>query len=337
MAGGPSTPALVAAAGNAGAFGFLAAGYRSADEMAAEITATRRLSKRPFGVNLFVPGAPSAVASYGPYEDALRTESNRVGVDLGTARRDDDDWDAKIALLAADPVAVVSLTFGCPVHTVVTTLQRAGSEVWITATTLEEAIAAVSVGADAVVLQGAEAGGHRGSFDDATVDSLDDGLALSVLLQLVLDIFDVPCVAAGGLATGRSIASVLCAGAVAAQIGTAFLLAPEAGTAPVHRTAIASTTPTAMTRAFTGRLGRGVRNRFTDEYSDQAPSAYPEIHHLTAPLRAWGRLHDDADVVNLWAGQSHVLARELPAAEIIAALRSETIDALRDVQRRLPS
>jgi nitronate monooxygenase len=217
----------------------------------------------------------------------------------------------------------------------VTSLQRAGSEVWITVTTLEEAIAAVSVGADALIVQGAEAGGHRASFYDLQTNDLADGLTLSVLLQLVLDVFDVPCVASGGLMTGRAIAGVLSAGAVAAQLGTAFLRTPEAGTAPVHLAALASQEPTAMTRAFTGRLARGIRNRFIVEHTSAAPSGYPEIHFATAPIRAAGRESGNGDVVNLWAGQAYLLARELPAGELVRILAGEIAIALSSVTRRI--
>jgi nitronate monooxygenase len=113
---------------------------------------------------------------------------------------------------------------------------------------------------------------------------------------------------------------VLDGGASAAAAGTAFLLCPEAGTTTVHREALAGSAPTALTRAFTGRLARGIRNRMLDEYTSVAPSAYPELHYLTAPLRQAGRDAGDPDVVNLWAGQAYQLARAAPAAEVLASL-----------------
>lgn len=335
LAGGPSTPALAAAVSEAGGFGFLASGYLTAVELATAVDDTRALTTRPFGVNLFVPGAPTAHEVYAEFEQILAGEAAHVGVLPGSAHFDDDDWQAKLALLNERPVAAVSFTFGCPEHGVVTSLQRAGSEVWVTVTTLEEAIAAVSVGADALIVQGAEAGGHRASFDDLATNDLVDGLSLSVLLQLVLDVFDVPCVASGGLMTGRSIAGVLSAGAVAAQLGTAFLRTPEAGTSPLHLDALGSQEQTAMTRAFTGRLARGIRNRFTVEYTSAAPSAYPEIHFVTAPIRAAGRKSGNVDIVNLWAGQAYLLSRELPAGELVRLLADEIVAALASATRRI--
>jgi nitronate monooxygenase len=138
----------------------------------------------------------------------------------------------------------------------------------------------------------------------------------------------LPVVAAGGITTGAGVAAVLAAGAAAAQLGTAFLRSPEAGTSAVQRAAVATATPTAMTRAFTGRLARGVRNRFMAEHGQDAPLAYPEVHYLTGPLRAAGRAAGNPDLVNLWAGQTHELARELPAGQVVGLLAAEARTAL---------
>jgi nitronate monooxygenase len=136
-------------------------------------------------------------------------------------------------------------------------------------------------------------------------------------------------VAAGGIADGSAVAAVLCAGASAAQIGTALMLTPEAGTNDAQRELLGQPIPTRLTRAFTGRTARGLVNRFLDEHSDAAPMAYPEIHHATAPLRAAARRRGDADAFNLWAGQAHTLARELPAGEIVRQLGAEAREVLR--------
>jgi nitronate monooxygenase len=133
----------------------------------------------------------------------------------------------------------------------------------------------------------------------------------------------MPVVAAGGLGDGAAVAAVLAAGAAAAQLGTAFLRAPEAGTHPAHKAALATDTPTALTRAFTGRLARGLVNRFLLDHDSAAPIAYPHVHHATAPLRAAARRAGDANGFNLWAGQAHTLAEERPAAEIVARLARE--------------
>ena len=155
------------------------------------------------------------------------------------------------------------------------------------------------------------------------------------LLSLVRERSSLPLVASGGIATGRALAAVLCAGAGAAQIGTAFMLSPEAGTAQAHRAALTSERQTALTRAFTGRLARGIRNRFLDEHSADAPIAYPELHYVTAPMRKRARERGDAELVNLWAGEAHALAREAPAGEIVRGLVAEAQTALREAGARL--
>ena len=331
LAGGPATVELARAVSEAGGLGFLAAGYRTAADMADQVRSLRAASRRPFGVNVFTP--PPAAAepqSYARYVARLGEESTRAGVPLGEPRCDDDDWDAKLDALAELAVPVVSFVFGCPPADVVVRLHASGTAVWITITTPAEAGQALAAGADALVVQGYEAGGHRASFvgDEAPY-------GLLALLQLLAAQDRAPLVAAGGLASGRGIAGALAAGARAAQVGTAFLRCPEAGTAEVHRAALASPAPTAITRAFTGKPARGIVNRFMREHGAAAPAAYPEIHHVTAPLRQAGRRRGDADVVNLWAGQTHELAAEEPAALVARRLADEAREALRRASGRI--
>ncbi|HKP17431.1 MAG TPA: nitronate monooxygenase [Gaiellaceae bacterium] len=323
LAGGPSTPALAAAVCEAGGLGFLASGYLAADRMREEIHALRELTAAPLGVNVFAPGEPDVdEQAVQRYVERLRATE---GAEVGEPRFDDDDWNAKLEALAEEPADVVSFTFGCPSRAVISRLQGAGSEVWVTVTSPEEARLAESAGADALVLQGIEAGGHRASFVDT-----DDGagIGLLALLRLVASRSRLPLVATGGIADGAGVAAVLAAGAAAAQLGTAFMRAPEAGTHPAHKAALKASTPTALTRAFTGRLARGLVNRFLVEHSAGAPTAYPHIHHATAPLRAAARKREDADGFNLWAGQAHELAEERPAAEIVEKISSEARAAL---------
>ena len=331
LAGGPATVDLALAVAEAGGLGFLAAGYRTAADMADQVQRFRSGSRRPFGVNVFTPPpAPSDPQVYARYVERLGAESARAGVPLGEPRCDDDDWNAKLDALAQLAVPVVSFVFGCPSADVVRRMHASGAAVWITVTSPDEAREALAAGADALVVQGYEAGGHRASFagDEAPY-------GLLALLALLAAQVRVPLLAAGGLASGRGIAGALAAGARAAQVGTAFLRCPEAGTAEVHRAALATPAPTAITRAFTGKPARGIVNRFMREHGDVAPAAYPEIHHVTAPLRQDGRRRGDPDVVNLWAGQTHELAAEEPAAAVARRLADEARDALRSASRRL--
>ncbi|HET6690400.1 MAG TPA: nitronate monooxygenase [Miltoncostaeaceae bacterium] len=333
LAGGATTPALVAAVGEAGGIGFIGAGYRTADDLAGQIAAVRDLSATPFGVNVFVPRRdpvdPAAIAGY---VRTLEADAARLGVAVGDARDEDDGWDAKIALLTRDPVPVVSFTFACPPPATVRSLRDAGTEVWVTVTTPGEAREAAAAGARALVCQGAEAGGHRGAWNDR-----DDteSLGLLALLRLAAAATDLPLVAAGGIADGAAVAAVLAAGASAAQLGTAFLRAAEAGTHPAHRAALAEEGRTALTRAFTGRTARGIANRFMEEHEADAVVGYPQVHHATAPLRAAARRAGDAGGFNLWAGQAHVLAREAPAGDIVRALAAEAAAAARAAAARL--
>jgi nitronate monooxygenase len=331
MGGGPSTPALAGAVSEAGGLGFLAAGYRTPDAVREELAELRRLTSRPFGLNIFVPDAPSAdAAALDRYREALRGDAERLGVEPGEPRHDDDRFEDKLTLARDERVPVVAFTFGCPEADVLASLRDAGCAVWVTVTTPEEAAAAVGAGADALVVQGVEAGGHRGSFDPAVPGEI----GLLALVQLVSAVTDLPLVATGGIATGRGVAAVLAAGAAAAQLGTAFMLTPEAATSPAHRDALRAETRTALTRAFTGRSARGIENRFIHEHEHEAPLAYPEVHHLTAPLRAAAREADDADSFHLWAGQAHALAAELPAGELVRRLADEAREALGSAQQR---
>ncbi len=334
MAGGPTTPALAAAVSEAGGLGFLGAGYKTVAALREDIAATRALTDRPFGVNVFAlvdstPGDPDAIAAYAA---RLAGETARANVALGEPRFEDDHFAAKVEALIADRVAVVSFTFGLPPRDAVERLHEAGSEVWITVTSPAEARAAAAVSPDALVVQGVEAGGHRGVFVD---DESAADLTLLAALQLIGAAVDLPLVATGGLTTGAAIGAALVAGAAAAQVGSAYLRTPEAGTSEAQRAATATDAPTTLTRAFTGRTARGIVNRLLTEQSAAAPRGYPEIHHLTAPLRAHGRAVGDADVINLWAGQAHALAPELPAGELTRRLVADARAAVIAARARL--
>lgn len=307
LAGGPSTPELAAAVANAGGLGFVAAGYLPPDELAVRLRRARELTDGLLGVNLFVPDAePVDPDALQEYVEELAID----GVELGEPRFDDDWLAEKIDVVLAAGVDVVSTTFGRPPRA----LTDSHLPVWATVATVDDAR---GLEVDALVVQGIEAGGHRGAFDDR--DTSD--LPLLDLLGALRAETDLPLIAAGGIGDRASAAEARAAGAVAVQAGTAFLLCPEAGTNDVHRAAIARGGTTAITRAFTGRRARGIENAFMRAYPD-APSAYPQIHHLTAPMRAAARAAGDPDRVNLWAGTALAKARAAPAAEVVAELRA---------------
>lgn len=319
MAGGPGTPELVAAVGAAGGLGFLAGGYLPANGLAERIAAVREHGV-PFGVNLFVPrpddADPRRIADYA---STLRPEADRLGRPLGDPVWTDDEYEAKMDLLVAVGVPLVSFAFGCPSTEDIEALHGVGSEVLVTVTSPAEASVAADRGADGVVAQGIEAGGHRGGWLDGGAGA---DLALLPLVRLLRNAEPLPVVAAGGIADADAARAALAAGAVAVAAGTAFLRCPEAGTHAAHADALVDPCydATTLTRAFSGRPARGLVNRFIERYDRYAPAAYPQVNRLTAPLRAASAAAGDPSGMNLWAGQAHRLARAEPAAEIVRAL-----------------
>ncbi|MFC4909112.1 nitronate monooxygenase [Actinomadura gamaensis] len=319
MAGGAGTPELVAAVVEAGGLGFLPAGYKTAAQLRADVGATRALTGGPFGVNLFMPSRDEVDdAAVAAYRDRLADEASRLDVELGTPKARDDDFDAKVEDLLADPPALVSFTFGCPSRELVGAFRQADVTTVVTVTTADEASEAVDCGADALCVQGTEAGAHRGSFTNTT----DGALPLRDLLPAVREVTGLPLIAAGGVGSAGDVAEMLALGAVAVQVGTLFLRCPESGATPVAKAALADPrfTETAVTRAFSGRPARGLVNRFLTEYSAEAPAAYPDVHYVTSPLRKAAAARGDADVVNLWAGTAFRSATEAPAAEVLDRL-----------------
>ncbi len=326
MAGGGSCPRLAAAVSEAGGLGFLAAGYKTVDGLYEEVKQIRGLTGRPFGVNLFMPQPQTAdPAAVEVYRHQLAGEAAWYETPLGDPDSGrDDGYEAKVAILLDDPVPVVSFTFGCPRPAVLKSFAKAGTFTVVTVTTPEEAQAAESAGADALCVQGIEAGGHQGTHrDDPAADGT--GIGLLTLIALVRETVALPVIAAGGLMRGGQIAAALAAGATAAQLGTAFLVCPESGANSLHKQAM--TNPlfvrTELTRAFSGRPARGLVNRFMREHGPYAPAAYPQVHHLTSGLRKAAAKTGDAQGMALWAGQGHRLARELPAARLVEVLAAE--------------
>ncbi len=297
------------------------------------ITATRQLTQRSFGVNVFVPsGSPADRDTVQRYADRLRSQADALDVALGSPRFDDDHYQQKVDLLAQERAAVVSFTFGCPTPSVVQQLQRVGTSVWVTVTDPQEAAQAAVAGADALVVQGRRSGRSPRFLRRGRQPR---GLRDPHPAPLVARRVDLPLIAADGIATGPALAGVLAGGATAAAIGTAFLRCPEAGTAAPHRDAITQPRPTGLTRTFSGRLARGLVNTFQADHTAVAPIAYPELHHLTAPLRARAREDGDAEQINLWAGPAHALAKATPVAQLVVELATEAAAALRRASHQL--
>lgn len=321
MAGGPSNPALVIAAARAGSMGFLAAGYKSADALSIEI-AEVRAAGGPFGVNLFAPNpVPVDRAAYDVYAAAISELAGTHGVDASAipVREDDDDWEAKVAALLARPVPVVSFTFGIPEPEVFDAFRAVGTLTVQTVTDAEEARAAQAAGADGLVVQSAFAGGHWGTVNPgADVFERDAADLVAEIRQRV----ELPLWGAGGVAAAEDVDRILTAGAEAVVVGTILLRSEEAGTSATYRAALAdpARTGTAITRAFSGRPARGLRNVFLDRFGPVAPLGYPAIHHLTSPLRRAATAAGDAEAINLWAGTGFRSATAEPVGVILRRL-----------------
>jgi nitronate monooxygenase len=325
MAGGPSTVALAAAAAEGGLFPILAGAYLPPERLRDDIAALRAKTPSPFGVNVFAPSpdSPTIREQARGYAARLAPWAELAGVELGEPRYDDDAFDAKVDLLVEVAPVLVSFAFAWPPAEAVARLQEAGVEVWVTLNEREEVEWAEALGVDGVVVQGWEAGGHRGGPVDTGTTQRD----LVPLVSEVAAVTSLPVMGAGGVMTGAEASAVLRAGAVAVALGTAFLDCPEAGTAPVHRHALSHRTGTTVTRAFTGRSARAMTTSWTELFGDGAPAAYPHVHHVTAPLRAHGKATGEADLVHLWAGTGHARLRTMPAAELARTLLAELADA----------
>lgn len=240
MAGGATTTDMVIAAAGAGSMGLLAAGYKTPDALQAEI-ATVRAASIPFGVNIFAPNpVPIDIAAYRRYAALIQPEADRFGLTLPADPIDDDDaFDVKVDLMRADPVPVVSFTFGLPASDVIRGLQKAGTTVAQTVTSPQEAAAAAAAGVDMLAVQASVAGGHSGTF---TPDQMPEPLPIAELVARIRGSTRLPVIAAGGLATPADVTAVLHAGAAAAAVGTVLLRAEESGASATHNAALADPT-----------------------------------------------------------------------------------------------
>jgi nitronate monooxygenase len=335
MAGGPSGPALVAAVSRAGGLGFLGAGYKTVDVMADQIRVVRA-SGVAFGVNVFAPNpVPISASDYAAYAARIAPDAARYGIDTASIelRDDDDQWYQKIDQLLADPVPMVTFTFGCPDASVITALRAAGTTVGLTVTSPAEAEYASSLGPDVLLVQSVAAGGHSGTF---TPQRAVEPVALPDLIRAVQAVIaqsgrgDIVVIGAGGVADSADVRAAMAAGAAAVAVGTLLLLTDESEASAVHKAAISEAVSgetdvprTVITRAFTGRPARALRNEFTDAHSAAAPLGYPALHHLTSPMRRAAAAAGDGQRVNLWAGTGHRSATTGPAADVVARLTKD--------------
>lgn len=334
MAGGPSTPEFVAAASNAGVLGSLGLAYSPAAEIEKAITHTQTLTQHPFAVNLFAP-APKPTLNKTQVEAALAaTRLYRKELALPDPLVKPpfhESFDEQIATVIKCKPAVFSFTFGLVDKHIIKECQQNHILTVGTATSLEEGIALQESGVDAVVAQGAEAGGHSGMFLAEHPHQLLGTMALTRILALGLHI---PVISAGGIMDGHGIAAAFTLGAQGVQLGTAFLLCDEAGTSPAYREELSHTqgNKTQFTRAFSGRWARGIKNRFMQEMEqhEQTILPFPAQNAFTRDLRKKAGELGRAEFLSLWCGQAISLIRKMKTDELIQLLYEETIHALHE-------
>jgi nitronate monooxygenase len=332
MAGGITTPALVAAVSEAGGLGSLGAAMLSPSRIESEVAAVRALTRRPFAVNLFVLDEPDAHPRDGVDAAIERLAAWRGRLGLGVQTPPAafcESFRAQLDTVTRLAPPVVSFTFGVLSADGVRALHRAGCRVIGTATNLAEARAWEAAGADAICAQGAEAGGHRGTF----IGGFEEGAIGTVaLVPRLADAVGVPVIAAGGIMDGRGIAAAFALGAQGVQLGTAFLACEESGAHPGWKSRLgrADERGTRLTRVFSGRPARGLVNDFMDTHraDEAAVPAYPVQNALTAELRAAAGRVGDTDSMSLWAGQGAAMARPLPAAVLVRLLDGEFSSAV---------
>ncbi len=337
MAGGLSTPGLVAAVSNAGGLGSFGAGYMSPQSIRVTIRKIRQLTKNPFAINLFIPQRDlhdvnrEAITSMKQYLRSLKDIPPEIGEEISQLSLDHTPFvfSEQMAVIIEEQVQIFSFTFGCPAAPDIETLKARNIRVMGTATTVAEAFELEKAGVDAVIAQGSEAGGHRGSFLDSDDSSL---VGLVALVPQIADEIKVPVIASGGIMDGRGIVAALALGAAGVQMGTAFIPARECGAHSQYKEAVLAShrQKNVLTTAFSGKPARIIQNTFITsmkQYQGSIPP-YPVQNALTTPIRNWAAKNSRPDFMSLWAGQGSPLSREYGAGDLMAVLIKETSQVL---------
>ncbi|MDM5187660.1 nitronate monooxygenase [Bacillus sp. DX4.1] len=327
MAGAITTPELVAAVCNSGGLGTLGAGYMSAEQIRQAIRDIRKLTDRPFAVNLLITKEIQVVEEkvkaarllLEPIQKELGVEEEEQSVQLPKSYKE------QLQVLIEEKVPVVSFAFQTLTREEITSLKQEGIKVIGTATNVAEGKVLAEIGVDVIVGQGSEAGGHRGTFIGKEQDSMIGTFAL--IPQLVAAVPDIPIVAAGGIMNGQGAVAAYALGAEGVQMGTAFLTSEESITHEVHKEAVlhSTDTSTTVTRSFSGKYARGIRNAFIEQHKgreDELPM-YPVQNVLTSKIRQTAAKQNTGAYMSLWAGQASSLARREPAQQIVERIVEE--------------
>jgi nitronate monooxygenase len=323
MAGGPTTSALVSAVSNAGGLGMIGAGYMQPNQIRKQIREVREVTDKPFGINLFVPTKYTMEkGKIQKAETLLQPIREQFEVDIPKSfpsyEKDLETFHEQVYILIEEKVPICSFTFGIPSTEIITKLKKHEIIVLGTATTVREAIMNERAGIDAVVVQGTEAGGHRGTFIGDFEQSL---IGLMALVPQVADSISIPVIAAGGIMDGRGIMAAKCLGAFGVQLGTAFLVCQESGANTAHKDAIikANEEQAVLTRAFSGKMARGIHNHFIGEMDvhEELLPEYPLQNELTKEIRKASTAAGNPEFMSLWGGQSPRLAKKQTVLELM--------------------
>ena len=321
MAGGITTPELVATVSNTGALGSLGAGYMTPNEIRNAIKKIKSLTQKPFNVNLFIPDNSNSSYDVSSMNKLLTPLWNELSGDpFETAHPEPPSFKSQVEVILEEKVPIFSFTFGIPSSSIIKHFKAQGTLVCGTATTPEEAEQLEETGVDAIVCQGQEAGGHRGNFS-----SYDPLYGVLTLLSLTRTKVKTPLIAAGGIMNGHSASATFMVGACAAQLGTAFLTTTESGAHPNYKKALLQKPhlPTAFTNVFTGKPARAVINSFMKKLEGHAIPPYPIQHFLTHRLRSLAAQRKYPELMSIWAGQGYPLCRPIGAAELIHQIVKE--------------
>ncbi|MCM2534786.1 nitronate monooxygenase [Neobacillus pocheonensis] len=331
MAGGVTTSKLVAEVSNSGGLGMIGAGYMTPNQMREQIKEIKQLTSNPFGINLFVPNefivTENEIISANQVLNPIRQQLNLHQKDSFEIPNFNDVFETfieQIKVVIEENVPICSFTFGIPSKEVITELKQSNIILMGTATTVREAVENEKAGMDIVVAQGSEAGGHRGSFIDGDQESL---VGLMSLIPQVVDTISIPVIAAGGIMDGRGLLASICLGAKGVQMGTAFLTCIESGAHKVYKEAIldANEDQTVLTRSFSGKWARGIKNKFILEMQNHETLLpdFPVQNTLTQDIRKTSSAQNNQDFMSLWSGQSPRLAKSQTVESLIKNIIAE--------------
>ncbi|MEH7075864.1 NAD(P)H-dependent flavin oxidoreductase [Neobacillus drentensis] len=341
MAGGVTTSKLVAEVSNSCGLGMIGAGYMTPLQIRAQIREIKELTLNPFGVNLFVPN------KYEVSEDDINSANqilNPIREQLNLPQKDSNEiptttfktifetFMEQLKIVIEEQVPICSFTFGIPSKEVIAELKQANIIVIGTATTVREAVENEKAGMDIVVVQGSEAGGHRGNFINSHQESL---VGLMSLIPQVSDSISIPVVAAGGIMDGRGLVASICLGAKGVQMGTAFLTCVESGAHKVHKDAILSANEdqTVLTRSFSGKWARGIQNQFISEMRNHETLIpdFPVQNTLTQDIRKTSAAQNNKEFMSLWSGQSPRLAKDVSVELLMKKIMAEAKSIIFDI------